>query len=121
MMSTARRRTFIQIESLEGKAVPSTFFPVLTHHTLNQVYHQIDNAAGTYAKTHNATQFDANLSRISRRIPFGHSDLLPTWQGDEGIYDPGTPGSGRAMVRQIKLDLVSYVQDGVHSGTFGFR
>jgi hypothetical protein len=120
-MSTSRRRTVFQIESLEGKATPSTFFPVLTHHTLGQVFHQIDNAAGTYAKTHNPNQFDANLSRISYRIPYGHAQLFPTWQGDEGIYDPATPGSGVAMVRQIKIDLVSYVRDGVSSGSFGFR
>lgn len=120
-MNKRRRQVVFQVESLETKAAPSTFVPVLSHHTFNQVVRQIDRAAGTYARTHNARAFDAELSRASTRIPFGHSQLYPIWQDDESIYDPGTPGSGQAMVRQIKLDLGSYVRDGVQSQAFRFR
>jgi hypothetical protein len=120
-MRTNRRRTVIQIETLEGRAVPSTVLPVLTHHTLHQVLHQIDNAAGSFAKSHNANAFDASLSRISSRIPFGRAQLLPTWQADENIYDPATRGSGVAMIKQIKVDLIQYVKDGVSNGDFKYR
>lgn len=120
-MRTQRRRIVLGIEALEGKAVPSSGLPILTHHTLNQVFHQIDQAAGTYAKTRNPNQFDANLSRISYRIPYGHTQLYPSWQSDEYIYDPSVRGSGVQMVQQIKQDLASYVRYGVSSGSFGFK
>jgi hypothetical protein len=115
-MSTPRRRFQAGLESLEGKALMSAI-PVVTPSTLNSVLKQIDRAAGTYAKTHNPAQFDAALSNISRKIPFGHDQLFPTWQNDESIYDPATPGSGRDMVKQIKLDLKDYVQSSVADGT----
>ena len=79
--------------------------------------HQIDRAAGTFAKTHNPNQFDAALSQISRKVPFGHDQLFPTWQADESIYDPSVPGSGRQMVQQLKVDLKDYIQSSVADGT----
>jgi hypothetical protein len=95
--------------------------PLLTHQTYASVLHQIDQAAGTYAKTKNAAAFDAALSQISTKIPFGHSQLYPTWQGDESIYDPTVPGSGAQMVKQIKLDLKDYVTSAVASASIRFR
>ena len=100
------------MDSLEGKTLLSSL-PVLSSATFNQALHQIDRAAGTFAKTHNANQFNSVLGQISVKIPYGHSQLLPTWQSDEGIYDPTVTGSGRAMVQQLKSDLVSYVQSAV--------
>lgn len=120
-MSKPNRRAVLEVESLEGKVAPSAFLPVLTQRTFNQVLHQIDNAAGTYAKTQNARQFDFALAQISRRVPFGRANLYPVWQADEGIYSGVKDGSGLAMVRQIKADLVSYVQAGVSAGAFRFR
>jgi hypothetical protein len=119
------RRFQASLESLEGKTLLSGL-PVLTSSTFNQVMHLIDRAAGTYAKTHSAAQFDAALSQISTKLPYGHSQLYPTWQGDESIYDPTVPGSGQAMVKQIKADLKGYVQTVVADrtirarGNFGF-
>jgi hypothetical protein len=115
------RRTYqASLESLEGKALLSTL-PILTSNTFNHVLHQIDQAAGTYAKTHNATLFDATLGQISFKIPYGHSQLFPTWQSDEGIYDPTVPGSGLQMVNQLKIDLKDYVQTAVADGSIGLR
>ena len=111
-MLRATRRFQATVDSLEGKTLLSSL-PVLSSATFNQALHQIDRAAGTFAKTHNANQFDAALAQISVTIPYGHSQLLPSWQSDEGIYSPGVKGSGLAMVKQLKSDLVSYVQTSV--------
>jgi hypothetical protein len=119
-MSRSHRRFQAGLESLEGKTLLSGL-PVLSSSTFNQVVHLIDRAAGTYARTHNATAFDNALSQISFKVPYGHSQLFPTWQGDESIYDPTVPGSGAQMVKQIKSDLVSYVQTSVSVGTFAVR
>ncbi|WP_250846923.1 hypothetical protein [Aquisphaera insulae] len=115
-MIKPRRRFQAGLESLEGKALMSAI-PVVTPATLNSVLKSIDRAAGTYAKTHNATQFDAALSAISHKLPYGHDQLFPTWQDDESIYDPGTPGSGLAMVKQLKLDVKDYIQSAVEDGS----
>jgi hypothetical protein len=119
MMST-RRRFQASLESLEGKTLLSGL-PVLTSNTFNQVLHLIDRAAGTYARTHSAAQFDAALSQISTKLPYGHSQLYPTWQGDESIYDPTVPGSGPAMVKQIKADLKDYVTTAVAAASIRYR
>ena len=111
-MLRATRRFQANVDSLEGKTLLSSL-PVLSSATFNQAMHQIDRAAGTFAKTHNANRFDAVPAQISVKIPYGHSQLLPTWQSDEGIYDPSVRGSGLSMVKQIKSDLVSYVQTSV--------
>src|SRR5437016_1100067 len=102
-----RNRRFFQmnVESLEGKALLSTV-PILSSSTDNQVMRLVDRAAGTFAKTHNENAFVANLSQISTKIPYGHSQLFPTWQSDVAIHDPTAPGSGMAMVKQLKSDLV---------------
>ena len=113
-----RRRFAVNVESLEGKALLSTL-PVLTQHTFTQVLHQIDQAAGTYAKNHSPNAFDATLAKISYEIPYGHAQLYPTWQADESIYSPTVPGSGVQMVQQLKTDLKDYVQSSVANGTFG--
>ena len=99
----------------------SAAVPVLSHQTYNSVLKQIDRAAGTYAKTHNPNQFDAALSQISRKVPFGHDQLFPTWQGDESIYDSTVPGSGRQMVKQIKADLHDYVVTAIADGSIRYR
>ena len=88
------RRFAANVESLEGKALLSTL-PIMTQNAFNQVLHQIDRAAGTLAKTHNPNAFVGDLSQISRKVPYGHGQLFPTWQADESIYDPSVPGSGR--------------------------
>ncbi len=111
------------VQSYNTSVVPpaSPALPVLSHRTLGNVLHQLDRAAGTFAKTHNENQFLAKLSQISAQIPYGHSDLLPTWQADTSIYDPTVPGSGVQMVQQLKADLAGYVQTSVASGTFIYR
>ena len=116
-MLRTRRQFRANLEGLEGKALMSNL-PILTPHTLGQVVHLIDRAAGTFAKTHNENTFVGNLSQISYKVPYGHSQLLPTWQSDVGIYDPTVPGSGVAMVKQLKADLISYVQTSVAEGLF---
>jgi hypothetical protein len=116
-----RHRRFQAVcESLEGKTLLSAL-PVLSQSTFNQVLHQIDRAAGTFAKTHNAIAFDAALAQISSRIPYGHSQLYPTWQSDEAIYDPTVPGSGGQMVQQLKTDLKGYAQTAVADGAVSVR
>ena len=110
----------MNVESLEGKALLSTL-PILSQQTFNQVVHQIDRAAGTFAKTHNPNQFDAALSSISTKVPYGHGQLYPTWQSDEGIYDATVPGSGTQMVRQLKADLKDYVMTSVATTSIRYR
>jgi hypothetical protein len=117
-MLRTRRRFQAGLESLEGKALLSAL-PILSQATFNQVEHLIDRAAGTFAKTHNSIAFDATLAQISYKIPYGHAQLYPTWQSDEGIYDPTVQGSGLAMVRQLKADLTEYVQTAVADGSMG--
>jgi len=107
-----QRRFQASLESLEGKALLSAL-PVLSQSTFSQVVQRLDNAAGTFAKTHNANAFDAALAQISFKIPYGHSQLYPTWQADESIYDPSVPGSGLQMLQQLKTDLTSYVRSEV--------
>ena len=92
--------------------------PVLSGSTYQKAMRGIDRAAGTFAKTHNETAFVAALSQISTTIPYGHSQLFPTWQSDVSIYDPSVPGSGAAMVKQLDADLASYVQSSVADGEF---
>ncbi|QEH34855.1 hypothetical protein OJF2_34000 [Aquisphaera giovannonii] len=119
-MIKPRRRFQAGLESLEGKALLSAV-PAVTPSTLNSVLKQIDRAAGTFAKTHNPAIFDAALSSISRKVPYGHDQLFPTWQDTEALYDPGTPGSGLAMVRQLKADLKDYVQSAVADGSIRMK
>ena len=115
-----QRRFQASLESLEGKALLSTL-PVLSQTTFNGVLHQIDKAAGTFAKTHNPNAFDAALSQISYKIPYGHSQLYPTWQADESIYDSTVPGSGQQMVQQLKTDLTAFVQSEVAADAIRLR
>jgi len=110
------RRFRTDLESLEGKALLSTV-PFLSQNTFNHAVHQIDMAAGTYAKTHNAYAFDSALAQISNEIPNGGTKLYPTWKVDEGIYNPAIAGSGVSMVQHIKADLKAYVQTSVANGT----
>ena len=119
-MMRTRRRFSVNVEPLEGKALLSTL-PILSQGTVNQVLHQIDRAAGTFAKTHNENAFVASLSQISTKGPYGHDQLFPTWQSDVGIYDPTVPGSGVTMVTQLKADLKDYVRTAVADGTIGLR
>lgn len=119
-MRKPRRQTTLQVESLEGKAAPSSFVPVLTQNTFNNVIQQIDQAAGNYAKTHNAKQFDARLAQLSTRIPFGQAQLLPIWRENETIYNGTRDGSGAVMVQEIQANLILYVRAGVQSGAFRF-
>jgi hypothetical protein len=119
-MMRRNRRFQASLESLEAKKLLSNV-PVLTSYTYNQVLHQIDRAAGTYAKNHSAAAFDAALSSLSFRIPYGHKQLYPTWQSDEAIYSPAVPGSGLAMVARIKADFRTYVVNQVNSGHIRFR
>ena len=68
------------MDSLEGKTLLSSL-PVLSTATFNQAMHQIDRAAGTFAKTHNANQFDAALPQSASTIPTGtrsSADLAAT-------------------------------------------
>lgn len=115
-----RRQFRATLESLEGKALMSNL-PVLTSNALGQVVRQIDRAAGTYAKTHNENVFLNSLAQISSKVPYGRGQLLPIWQSDLSIYDPGIRGSGTDMVRQLKADLVGYVQASVADGVFIVR
>ncbi len=103
-----------------GSSFGTTVLPVLSQKTFNQVVSQINKAAGTFAKTHNENVFIASLSQISSKIPYGHSQLFPTWQADTGLYSPSVPGSGVAMVQQLKSDLLSYVQTSVADGSFRY-
>ena len=119
-MLRTRRRFQASLENLEGKALLSAI-PVLSQATFNQVVHQIDLAAGTYAKTHNPNAFDAALAKISFKVPYGNSQLYPTWQADESIYSSSVPGSGVQMVQQLKADLASYVVTSVADGTMAIR
>jgi hypothetical protein len=48
-----------------------------------------------------------------RALPPDEPQFFPTWQTDVAAYDPGTPGSGKALVNQLKLDLKDYVQTAV--------
>jgi hypothetical protein len=95
--------------------------PVLAQKTYISVLHQIDQAAGTFAKTHNPTAFDAALAKISFEIPYGNTQLYPTWQADESIYSPSVPGSGVEMVKQLKADLQSYVQTAISTDSIRLR
>lgn len=95
--------------------------PVLSTSTYQKEFQLIDRAAGTFARTHNENAFVATLSQISTKIPYGHSQLFPTWQSDAGIYDPTVPGSGMSMVKQLKSDLVDYVQSAVADGSISLR
>ena len=115
-----RRRFPISVESLEGKALLSAL-PTLSQSTYADVLKQVDRSAGTFAKTHDENAFVASLSRISSRIPYGHDQLFPTWQADAGIYDSTVPGSGVAMVRQLKADLKDYVQTALADGSIALR
>jgi hypothetical protein len=119
-MLRTQRRFQAGLESLEGKALLSAL-PLLSQATFNQVVHKIDQAAGTFAKTDNANAFDAALSQISYKVPYGHRQLYPTWQSDEGIYDPTVPGSGAAMVKQLQTDLKDYVKMAVANDEIGLR
>jgi hypothetical protein len=110
----------VNVEPLEGKALLSTL-PILSQGTVNQVLHQIDRAAGTFAKSHNENAFVVSLSQISTKVPYGHSQLFPTWRSDVGTYDPTVPGSGVTMVRQLKADLRDYVHTAVADGIIGLR
>ncbi|SIO19562.1 hypothetical protein SAMN05444166_2930 [Singulisphaera sp. GP187] len=120
-MRKPRRQTQLQVESLEAKAAPSSFVPVLTNNTFNSVMQQLNQAAGNYFKTQNASQFAARVSQLSTRIPFGHAQLLPTWQENETIYTGVRDGSGAAMVQEMQQSLIVYVRAGVHSGAFRFQ
>jgi len=115
-----RRQQHVNVELLEGKALLSTL-PILSLSTFNQVVRQIDRAAGTLAKTHNENNFVATLSHVSTEVPFGHSQLFPTWQADVSIYDPTVPGSGMTMVKQLTADLKDYVQSSADDGTIALR
>jgi hypothetical protein len=115
-----RRRFQMNVESLEGKALLSTV-PILSSSMVSQVLRLVDRAAGSFAKTHNENVFVSTLSQISTKLPYGHGDLFPTWQSDVSIYDPTVPGSGTAMVKQLKADLNDYVQSDAADGLVRLR
>ena len=104
-----------------ANSVTTVFVPVLSQSTYKNVLKQIDRAAGTFAKTHDAVAFDTTLSSLSYSIPYGHNRLYPTWHADEGMYSSTVAGSGMQMVNQIKADLTSYVQTMVAGGNMTVR
>lgn len=118
-----------QVDGLEGKCLlsgvhwangPAGVLPVTTVNIINRAQHSIDTAAGTYAKTHNAAQFDRALRTIADTLPYGDAQLYPTFQNDEGIYSPAVRGSGVQMVQQLHADLAAYVANNVNT-TFYVR
>lgn len=80
-----------------------------TSHTFNQI---LDGGGGNnglkqifrkFSQNRNESQLDASLTELSRRVPFGQTDLLPTWQADVAAQD----------FRSVENDLVTYLHDGV--------
>ena len=108
----SRKQVSLQVEQMEQKALLSVL-PVFTSRALTHVVHEINQAAGTFAKTLNETAFAARIGNISFQVPYGHTLLNPTWQSDIAIFNPTVPGSGLAMTHQIKSDLASYIRFGV--------
>ncbi|WP_406693613.1 hypothetical protein V5E97_21515 [Singulisphaera sp. Ch08] len=120
-MRKPRRACRLQVESLEDKAAPSSFVPVLTQNTFNSVMQQLKQAAGTYSKTQNAAQFNARVTQLSSRIPFGRAQLLPIWQENQTIYTGVRDGSGAVMTQEMQATLIVYVRAGVQAGAFRFQ
>ena len=94
-----------------------TFVPTVSRDTIDSVVKQIDRAAGTYAKTQDSDLFLAALEKISYEIPYGHTDLFPTWQTDTDIYDSTVKDSGLQMIEQLKTDLKENLTSAAENGT----
>lgn len=119
-----------RVEGVEGRDLPSVALaaavapmrPVYTAWAYAHTFQAIDNAAGTFARTHNAQGFLASLSAISGQVPYGRQLLYPYWAHTATtVYNPAVPGSGLAMIHQLKAQLNFYVAVGTTNGWFTFR
>jgi hypothetical protein len=107
------------VERMEPRDLPSAL-PVLSHQTFNAVFNELNVAATAYSKSRNQTAFIATLGQISKQIPYGYQKVFPTWKADVARYSPTVPGSGIAMVNQMKVDLSNYVVEAVAGHTIKF-
>jgi hypothetical protein len=112
--TTPRRAPSLDV--LESRELLSTATPLLSQHALNGVVRDVRAIMGSLARTEDAAQAGARLTRLSSRLPYGEVTLAPAWQNDLGFYRPGSTWSLMATRRQILGDLYRYVQGGFVGG-----
>jgi hypothetical protein len=80
-----------------------------TSHTFNQILNGGGGNNGLkqifrkFSRNGNESQLDASLTTLAQRVPFGKTDLLPTWLADVSAQD----------FRGVQRDLIAYLNDGV--------
>lgn len=100
-----------------------------TSHTFNQMIYGGPGQRGfsqilsRFNSSGNVFQLENDLAVLSRRVPYGQTNLLPTWLNDLNLGPNGNtygfawtgPFSGRNAVvaNQLVDDLVEYLEDGV--------
>jgi hypothetical protein len=80
-----------------------------TSHTFNQILNGGGGNNGLkqifrkFSRNGNESQLDASLTTLAQRVPFGKTDLLPTWLDDVSAQD----------FRSVPNDLITYLREGV--------
>ena len=126
-----RRRAFIPAvegNTLEDRVVLSTVGiidssipfvvapPGVRQNAINftsNTFHQILDGGGghqglkqileKFRRNGNESQLDASLTKLAGLVPYGRTDLLPTWENDVAARD----------FQSVQTDLITYINDGV--------
>src|SRR5262245_32289247 len=117
-MPKPSRRAVPHLEAMESRSMLSTVTPVLTMGRLKAVIAEVDRAVVSLSRNHNMRLASLRLARFASQIPEGLQQLDPVWEHDLAGYNPRTPGSGRALERQLLADLKHDVAAGVAAGEF---
>jgi hypothetical protein len=108
----------LSVEAMEARELLSGIMPVLTMHRYNGLVADVRNVMGTLAKTHDFAGAGVSLAGAAAEVPFGRQQLLPTWQGDLGLFSAQVPGSGLAVQAQLINDLNRFLHAGVTASQF---
>jgi hypothetical protein len=110
-------RVALSTAAVINTSIPFVFAPAgVRQNAINftsNTFHQILDGGGgnnglkqifqTFSRNRNESQLDASLTKLSQRVPYGRTDLLPTWQADVAAGN----------FRSVQNDLITYLNDGV--------
>ncbi len=117
-MRRAKWCVSLGVEAMESKELLSGGVPTLTMNALNGVVGDVQRIMGNLVRTQNDAHASAALARLSARIPFGATQLNPTWQRDLSTFAAGKAPPGTLLKTQILRDLYNDVFQGVRNGEF---
>jgi parallel beta-helix repeat protein len=115
---TQRDETVTIINTLSRGVVTAASRERLTTGGLKAVAALVERTGMTMAPMQNPSRASARLRDLALHLPHGLQQLAPVWQHDLATYNPASPGSRRALKRQLLADLKHDVAAGVAAGEF---